>query len=110
MKGCISKHYRKAINLLCVAAFSIQMDKVVTEWLFPTQTTVEISEKHLQEVDFPIVKICASSGFNVTALMQAGYASIFDYFAGQSKFNSSQYGWAGHSNGSFNRGSVKGNF
>ena len=35
-------------------------------------------------------------GFNTTALKEEGYAGISEYFLGQSRFNNSLYGWAGH--------------
>ena len=106
---CISVHFRKILNIFCFVFFSVQLHKVVTEWLFPVQTTVQIFGKNLEDFNFPVIfKICANPGFNFTALEDAGYSSVFDYFMGQSRFNGSQYGWAGHGNNSVERRSVKG--
>ena len=107
--SCITRHYRKVLNLICCVAFSIQFFNVVKEWLYPTQTTVEIKEIGLENFDFPVIfKICANPGFNITVLQEEGYDSINAYFCGTSKFNSSITGWAGHNNGTSCRKSVEG--
>lgn len=69
--------------------------------------TTDITEKQLKNLQFPIMfKICMKPGFNTTALKEEGYAGISEYFLGRSRFNSSVYGWAGHSNTSEARSTV----
>jgi hypothetical protein len=68
---------------------------------------------NLGDSEFPIIfKIWANPAFNMTALSEEGYdtesGGIYDYFLGQSKYNRSLYGWAGHSNGSFQKKKVEG--
>ena len=52
----------------------------------------------LQDIDFPVViKICLSPGFNETAVHEVGYKDTWSYInTGQSRFNESVLGWAGH--------------
>ena len=62
----------------------------------------------LRDVDFPLVaKICIIPGFNQTALHEVGYQATWEYFIGQSKFNGSVFGWAGHTNDSRIVGTVE---
>ena len=47
--------------------------------------------------DFPVVfKICIKPGFNSDGLKYVGYSDIWSYFVGESRYNSSLIGWAGH--------------
>ena len=47
--------------------------------------------------DFPfLTKICIRPGFDILALREAGYNSVDGYFSGNSRFNRSVIGWAGH--------------
>ena len=46
---------------------------------------------------FPLViKICVSPGFNQTAIYELGYAGLWQYFRGKSRFDNNVFGWAGH--------------
>ena len=107
MPHWIVKHHRKILNLLCCVAFTWQLFGMADEWINPVQKTTDITEKKLNDMKFPIIfKICMKPGFNVAALNREGYASITDYFLGQSRYNSSIYGWAGHTNTSETRNTV----
>ena len=78
------------------------------DWSYPSQKTADITEKKLDDIEFPIIfKICVKPGFNISALKEEGYSGISVYFLGRSRFNSSLYGWAGHSNTSGARGTVE---
>ena len=47
--------------------------------------------------DFPLLaRICIRPGFDILALREAGYNSVDGYFSGNSRFNRSVIGWAGH--------------
>ena len=109
MKSLIKNHYRTVLNVVCALAFVFQLYEIISEWRSPTQTTTAISTENLGDSEFPIIfKICINPGLNITALREEGYDSIPDYFRGQSKYNSSLYGWAGHSNGTFQKKTVEG--
>ena len=48
-------------------------------------------------IEFPLLtRICLSPGFDMEALLKAGYNSTNSYFSGKSRFNHSVIGWAGH--------------
>ena len=60
-----------------------------------THTWVE--EQDFNEMDLPItIKVCVSPGFNATALQEFGYSDTYFYFLGNSVYNDTFYGWAGH--------------
>ena len=51
----------------------------------------------LVDVEFPVLfKLCVKPAFNQTELEAAGYENSWGYFKGESMFNSSIIGWAGH--------------
>ena len=98
MRSFITKHHWKLINILCCVACIWQFYGVVYDWVYPSQKTTDVTEKKLDDIEFPIIfKICIKPGFNNTAFKEEGYSDITDYFLGRSRFNSSVYGWAGHS-------------
>ena len=48
-------------------------------------------------MEFPVLfKICIKPGFDTSELHKAGYKSIWSYFTGQSRYDESVYGRAGH--------------
>ena len=109
IRNLVVKHFWKVVNVLCCVAFLFQFYGVVYEWVRPTQSTTEVEDKNLEDFEFPVVfKICVNPGFNITALREEGYYESYDYFLGRSRYNRSQYGWAGHYNGSFHRDTVEG--
>ena len=82
------------VNLACFGGFCVQSANVVDTYVHPTQTTMEVTEKDLQDSDFPLLfKICINPSFNHTAIDEAGFDH---FFSGKSRFNSSLFGWAGH--------------
>ena len=92
-----SKNYLIILHLACFAAFAIQFGNVLEGYLVPRETHVTVTERRLRTFDFPLViKICVSPGFNISAIHEAGYSKLFNYFRGESASNGSVYGWAGH--------------
>ena len=111
MKSLLTKHYWKLLNLLAIIAFSWQLYGIIHDWVVPTFKTTEISNANLSDFEFPVVfKVCLKPGFNSTYLKEEGYNGISGYFVGESKFNSSLVGWAGHNNDSGVTGTVQGEF
>ena len=89
--------HKALVTAVCVFAFLWQLSTVAKEWLVPTQSTMSVEETDLDVQDFPVLfKICPNPGFNLKTLNEEGYRLIQHYFSGQSMYNSSHYGWAGH--------------
>ena len=85
------------VNFTCFVAYSVQLTNVITGFLDRTQTNINKHEEDLHGQNFPVIfKMCINPGFNDTAINEAGYKNIFEFFVGQSSYNSSVYGWAGH--------------
>ena len=98
----------RSVNVACTLAATIQLACVLKQFLAPKQTNTSLENVDLEEIKFPLVfKICSQPGFNVAAIREAGYGhrtsknDVANYFFGQSRFNFSTVGWAGHRNGSF---------
>ena len=92
--GLFSRNYLLLANLACLIGFCFQFGNVLDTYVHPTQTTITMTERNLQDDDFPLLfKICFNPSFNVSAVEEAGYTS---FFSGRSKLNSSLLGWAGH--------------
>ena len=90
----------------CVVAFLVQAANVLDDFFKPTLTNTNIEQRNLK--NFPLTfKICIKPGFNLTALKEAGYNNPWAYFTGQSRYNESELGWAGHHNGSLQHGDAK---
>ena len=93
----MSHHRLFLVNFTCFVAFSVQLTCVITGFFDRTQTNINKHAEDLLGKNFPVIlKICINPGFNDTAINEAGYKNIFDFFAGRSKYNRSVYGWAGH--------------
>ena len=97
LQFCI-KHHWKVLNFLCVIALTWQLYGILAERITPSNRATDISQKKLSDWDeFPIIfKICLDQAFNTTAIREGGYDSIFEYFTGESRFDDSILGWAGH--------------
>ena len=110
MRQFVRQHHWKVLNIVCCAALTWQMCGIFSEWLHPTQETVRITQKKLSDIQFPLtIKICPDPGFNYTAVEEAGYNSITDYFRGRSEYTHDKHvmtGWAGHTKSSETRGTV----
>ena len=84
-------------NITATAFLTAQLGHVLEGFFKPTITRTWEEEVLLKDMDFPLVaKICIIPGFNQTALYGVGYDGTVNYFVGQSRFNYSLYGWAGH--------------
>ena len=98
----------RSVNVACILAATIQLAYVLKEFLVPKQIITSLENVNFEDIEFPLVfKICSQPGFNVSAIRDVGYGhttsknDVANYFFGQSKFNTSTVGWAGHQNGSF---------
>ena len=89
-------------NIACTAILTFQLGHVLEGYIKPTITRTWEEDVPLEDIDFPLViKICVVPGFNQTALYEVGYYDAGGYFLGQSRFNESVIGWAGHTHTSY---------
>lgn len=87
------------VNLFCTVVLTIQLANILEGYIKPSLTRTWEEELMLRDIDFPvIVKVCVIPGFNEKALREAGYQDTWFYFLGQSMFDDTKYGWAGHTN------------
>lgn len=96
------------VNLFCVSILGFQLVHLCIEYIKPSMTITQEKVVNLEDIEFPLlIKICTIPGFNETAIREAGYNESWYYFYGQSKFNGSIFGWAGHNNQSEILGDVE---
>ena len=83
---------------LCFFAFSVQVYHLYDQsYVNPIYTDTQIIQKNIQDIEFPVIfKICIQPGFDKKELKSVGYSSERDYFDGNSRFNATIKGWAGH--------------
>ena len=94
-------------NIACTAILTFQLGHVLEGYIKPTITRTWEEDVPLEDIDFPLViKICVVPGFSQTALYEVGYNDAGGYFLGQSRFNESVIGWAGHTEDSGTKGTV----
>ena len=99
------------IHLVCFVLFTVQICFLAEEHIHPRDTNTVTEKKDISEIDFPVVfKICFRPGLDEIKLFKLGYAAIFYYFVGRSRFNSSLVGWAGHTKDGGIYSNVSGNF
>lgn len=95
------------VNFFCVSVLGFQLVHLCIEYIKPSITITQEKMVNLEDIEFPIViKICIIPGFDEAAIRDAGYSESWYYFYGQSKFNGSIFGWAGHNNQSETLGEV----
>ena len=95
-------------NLAGTIILTVQLAHVLEGYIRPTVTRTWEEEILLKDIEFPlVVKVCVVPGFNQTAIHEVGYADAWNYFRGQSRFNNSFIGWAGHTEESGTYGTVE---
>ena len=85
------------IRFFCLVAFLTQTSILISGMLNPKETLIGTHKVGFEKIDFPLIfKICIKPGFRDRELRNLGYLNSFMYLLGMSKFNSSHFGWAGH--------------
>ena len=100
----------QALQVVCYVAFTLHAIINLYITLHPQDTVMRLEQKKLDDIEFPIIfKICLNPAFRINELKQAGYASLWAYFHGWSKYQKpAVYGWAGHHQNGSAISSVKG--
>ena len=98
------------INTFCFAAFLTQLFYVGIGQLSPSKPLTTVEKLILSEIEFPVVfKICVYKDTNEEeTFKKIGYQDLEGYFIGQSIFNNSVIGWAGHKENGDAFGTVEG--
>ena len=85
------------IYAMCLVAFLYQLGTLIYSYANPNQTITKIEKKNLNEMKFPVIfKICIKPGFDTEELLRTGYKQAARYFVGESRYNKTLVGWAGH--------------
>ena len=86
--GKLTIFIRLLVYIFCFIAFTIQFGHLIGNFIEPIRTNTNVEERDLKEIGFPVVlKICVRPGFNLTAINDAGYKGIFEFFLGKSMYN-----------------------
>ena len=105
-----SSFFKLIIKLVGFICYLVHMYFIFYNQVYPSETFTRMVEKRLDDIEFPVIfKLCVTPALNVTELKSAGYRNIWRYFLGQSAYNTSLYGWGGHSSLGTPRHTVRGN-
>ena len=110
MTTILSKRIKASVNLFLAVAFIVHISYIFYYIVYPTLPEIKNYKKQLNEIEFPIAfQLCVEERANSTRRYnQVGYSDAWTFFYGQSKFNSSVYGWAGHMENGSTFGSTQG--
>ena len=85
------------VKFLCTVVFLWTIITLIIHVVHQKENLTENERVMLSEIEFPLIfKVCMKPGFDDQALNDMGYENNLAYFAGQSRLNSSLFGWAGH--------------
>ena len=85
------------LKLLAGVSFLAHILSIMKEEIIPTQTYTRFEKNCLNNIDFPVIlKICIKPSCNEEEIAKFGFKGLWGYFMGQSIFNETIYGWAGH--------------
>ena len=106
------KKFYMLLNITFFIVFIIHISILGYKSLYPDVPEIIVYKKDLSEIEFPILfRICLFETENkLFRYIRNGYLKAADYFKGQSGWNSSLYGWAGHTEYGSTMGSVYGKF
>ena len=98
-----------ALYMVCIIMFLFQVMKNIHT--LTHEITTNIGIPWLSTMSFPcLFRLVIRPGYDLTELNTAGYDCVEKYFLGQSMFNKSQVGWAGHTENGTMKGTVQGTF
>ena len=105
-----SKRIKTSINVAFAIVFVIHISSIINGILHPELPDIRKYKKDLKDVEFPIAfQLCVDELVNSTKRYnEVGYLDAWTFFYGNSIFNSSTYGWAGHTENGSSFGSPEG--
>ena len=92
-----------SINTLFVIICLVHISSITYFLIYPEFPDIKIYKRDLSDIEFPLsFKICVSDVNGADKRYKTfGYRNDFNFFSGNSMYNSSIYGWSGHTeNGS----------
>ena len=111
-------HFASSINLKALIkasmsiAFIAHVGYIGYELLYPEFPEIVNRKISLKDMEFPVLfRICVNEA-NLTEANEkfhdVGYTDLWKFFHGESMYNDSFYGWAGHTENGTTMGSVEG--
>ena len=84
-------------TVLCCSIFTAQLVAYIMDVLNSTELYTEMRKVHLSDQPLPLtISICLKPGLNQTQLRSAGYSDEMFYTFGKSRYNTTHFGWGGH--------------
>ena len=85
------------INFMFSIAFIFHVSWIIFLIVHPPLPEVEVSKEDLRDLEFPLVfRICAFELFgNTERYENVGYSDYWEFFNGNSMYNSELFGWSG---------------
>ena len=101
------KYILQGINVIFIVGCLVHIGLNLYFILYPPLPETKVYQVDLKDIDFPLAfKICVTERDNSTDRYEKlGYKNDYNFFLGRSRFNSSLFGWNGHTE----NGSILGN-
>ena len=92
----IKNNFITCVYLMFTLIFLIQSYRIVLDFIYPSTLNTVTFKEELKDSSFPLgFRLCVKPGFDKDELFKNGYKNN-RYNSGQSRFNNSIFGWAGH--------------
>ena len=100
--------FRYILNFAVLIISCAHILSIYKQSVDPPLPNVKHYEQNLNRIEFPLIfKFCFLHRELVYFLKDLGYDGILNFYHGQSRYNSSLYGWNGHTLNGRTKGSVK---
>ena len=99
-----------SINTLFVIICLAHISSITYFLIYPEYPDIKIYKRDLSDIEFPLsFKICVSDVNGADKRYTTfGYKGDYEFFSGKSMYNSSMYGWSGHTENGSSLGTVRG--
>ena len=86
------------IRTIFLLVFFVHISFIGYYTIHPEMPTIEKHIVDFKDIEFPFIfRLCAMENFNKDEkYKRLGYKNVYDFFLGESMYNSTIYGWNGH--------------
>ena len=103
------KNILQGINVIFIVGCLVHIGLNLYFILYPPLPEIKVYQVDLKDIDFPLAfKVCVTERDNSTGRYERlGYKNDYNFFLGRSRFNSSLFGWNGHTENGSTLGNVE---
>ena len=95
MMNMFTKYFTSIVYVICSVILIVQICWISSAYIWPVGLNTIVTKEELKSSKFPaLMRVRVFPGLDTDQEILAGYEW---YFVGMSRFNSSVFGWTGHS-------------